>query len=61
MVSRWRGWEHGGKGRTNFEHAIGSSHDPGTVWMTMFDSFTPDARSLSFVPLRRGSMIAMEG
>jgi hypothetical protein len=40
------------------EHAIGSSQDPGTDWTTMFDSLTPDARSLSFVPLRRGSIIA---
>ncbi len=40
------------------EHAIGNSQEPGTDCTTMFDSFTPNARSLSFVPLRRGSIIA---
>lgn len=44
--------------KTYFEHAIGNSHEPGTVWITIFDSLTPDARSLAFVPARRGSMIA---
>lgn len=42
-----------------FEHAIGSSHDPGTDCTTIFDSFTPEARSFAFVPARRGSMIAV--
>jgi hypothetical protein len=42
------------------EHAIGSSQLPGTDWTTMFDSFTPAARSLAFVPARRGSIIAAE-
>jgi hypothetical protein len=42
------------------EHAIGSSQLPGTDWTTMFDSFTPAARSLAFVPARRGSIIAGE-
>jgi hypothetical protein len=40
------------------EHAIGSSQDPGTDWTTMLDSLTPEDRSLSFVPFRRGSIIA---
>jgi len=43
----------------SFWHAIGNSQDPGTDWTTIFDSFTPDARSLSVVPLRRGSMIVV--
>jgi hypothetical protein len=44
--------------RAYLEHAMGSSQEPGTDCTTMLDSFTPDARSLSFVPLRRGSIIA---
>lgn len=40
---------------------MGSSHDPGTDWMTMFDSFTPAARSLALVPAMRGSIIAVGG
>jgi hypothetical protein len=43
-----------------FEQAIGSSQLPGTDWTTMFDSFTPEARSLALVPARRGSIIARE-
>ena len=40
------------------EQAIGSSQEPGTDWMTMFDSLTPEESSLAFVPARRGSIIA---
>ena len=40
------------------EQAIGSSQDPGTDCTTIFDSFTPEDRSLAFVPARRGSIIA---
>lgn len=43
----------------SFEHAIGSSQDPGTDWITIFDSLTPDARSLAFVPAMRGSIIVV--
>lgn len=43
------------------EHAMGSSHDPGTDCTTMFDSLTPDASSLALVPARRGSIIAASG
>ncbi len=43
-----------------FEHAIGSSHDPGTDCTTMFDSLTPEASNLAFVPARRGSIIAVK-
>jgi hypothetical protein len=46
--------------RDYFEQAIGSSQLPGTDWTTMFDSFTPEARSLALVPARRGSIIARE-
>jgi hypothetical protein len=46
------------KRQTYLEHAIGSSHEPGTDCTTMFDSLTPDARSFAFVPARRGSIIA---
>ena len=42
------------------EQAIGSSQEPGTDWTTMFDSLTPDARSLALVPSRRGSIIALQ-
>ena len=45
-------------GRTDLEHAMGSSQEPGTDCTTMFDSLTPEARSLAFVPARRGSIIA---
>ncbi len=41
-----------------FEHAMGSSQLPGTDWTTIFDSLTPEARSLALVPVRRGSIIA---
>jgi hypothetical protein len=51
--------EPGGEG-VYFEQAIGSSQLPGTDWTTMFDSFTPEARSLALVPARRGSIIARE-
>jgi len=44
-----------------FWHAIGSSQLPGTDCTTMFDSLTPDAKSLDFVPAIRGSMIAVGG
>lgn len=44
--------------RAYFEQAIGSSQDPGTDWIMMFDSCTPEASNLAFVPARRGSMIA---
>ena len=40
------------------EQAMGSSQDPGTDCTTIFDSLTPEARSLAFVPARRGSIIA---
>lgn len=43
------------------EQAMGSSQEPGTDWTIIFDSLTPEARSLALVPARRGSMIAMEG
>jgi hypothetical protein len=48
----------GSRGRAYLEQAIGSSQEPGTDWTTIFDSLTPDARSLAFVPARRGSIIA---
>lgn len=48
------------EGRSSyFETAIGSSQEPGTDWTTMFDSFTPLARSFFLTPSRRGSMIAV--
>ena len=31
--------------------------EPGTDWMTILCSWTPEARSLAFAPARRGSMI----
>lgn len=36
---------------------MGSSQEPGTDWVTMFASLTPQARSFSFAPLTRGSMM----
>lgn len=39
--------------------AIGSSQDPGTDCTTIFDSLTPEARSLAFVPAMRGSIIVV--
>ena len=45
--------------RAYLEHAIGSSQDPGTDCTMMFDSLTPDERSLAFVPARSGSIMAL--
>jgi hypothetical protein len=36
---------------------MGSSHAPGTVCTTIFESFTPHSCSLAFAPARRGSMM----
>jgi hypothetical protein len=44
--------------KTHLEQAIGSSQEPGTVCTTIFDSLTPEASSLAFVPASRGSIIA---
>lgn len=38
---------------------MGSSQEPGTDCTMMFDSLTPDARSLALVPARRGSITAV--
>lgn len=37
--------------------AVGSSHEPGTVWVTMFASLTPHSRSFSLAPCTSGSMM----
>jgi len=52
VVEDWI-WE----AENSLEQAIGSSQDPGTDWTTMLDPLTPDARSLAFVPARRGSIM----
>jgi hypothetical protein len=39
---------------------MGSSQLPGTDCTMIFDSFTPEARSLALVPATRGSIIAEE-
>jgi hypothetical protein len=45
--------------RTYLAHAIGNSQLPGTDCTTIFDSLTPEASRVFFVPSRRGSMIAI--
>jgi hypothetical protein len=45
--------------RAYLETAIGSSQEPGTDCTMIFDSLTPNARSLALVPVRRGSIMAV--
>jgi hypothetical protein len=42
----------------SFWQAMGSSQLPGTVWTTILDSLTPEARRVALVPARSGSIIA---
>ena len=42
-----------------FEHAKGSSQEPGTDWMIMFASLTPSDRSFVFAFFTKISMIAV--
>jgi len=38
-----------------------TNQEPGTDWMTMLCSWTPEASSFAFAPARRGSMILCGG
>jgi hypothetical protein len=51
-----RSWE--GRGaKVSKEEVKLAYQEPGTDWMTMLCSWTPEASSLAFAPARRGSMI----
>ena len=63
VESTWKDWVRAvyfrKRRRTDLEQAMGSSQDPGTDCTTILDSLTPEERSFAFVPVMRGSIIAV--